>query len=159
VSVSAVTHQRRRWLLAAGVMLTFVIVGCGGGRRSAPRPGHGAVAIDGSRTNLPDTYVPPGWNQWDVAGFGYPEFDYRLNENGRLQSYGHRPADYLTDVLAAKGVAFINSAAAAHQPFFLELATFAPHSPYVRGDSRLRDRPASTSSPAARPSGSGTVHG
>ena len=27
-------------------------------------------------------YVPPGWNEWDVAGNGYPEFNYNLNENG-----------------------------------------------------------------------------
>ena len=59
------------------------------------------------------------------------EFDYTLNENGRVRRFGHRPSDYLTDVLASKGVAFIDAAPAAHQPFFLELATFAPHSPYV----------------------------
>ena len=29
-------------------------------------------------------YVPPGWNEWDVAGNGYAEFDYNLNENGKL---------------------------------------------------------------------------
>jgi hypothetical protein len=40
-------------------------------------------------------------------------------------------SDYLTDVLASKGVNFINSSAATGQPFFLELATFAPHSPYT----------------------------
>src|SRR5919201_3859597 len=29
-------------------------------------------------------YVPPGWNEWDVAGNGYPEFNYDLNENGKV---------------------------------------------------------------------------
>jgi N-acetylglucosamine-6-sulfatase len=80
---------------------------------------------------VPATYVPPGWNEWDVAGFGYPEYDYQLNENGTLQYYGHQPQDYLTDVLADKGVEFIDSSAASGQPFFLELSTFAPHRPYV----------------------------
>ena len=80
---------------------------------------------------VPDTYVPPGWDEWDVAGDGYPEYSYTLNENGTLQYYGHEPQDYLTDVLARKGVDFIDSSAGSGQPFFLELATFAPHRPYT----------------------------
>jgi N-acetylglucosamine-6-sulfatase len=86
---------------------------------------------DGATTDVAATYVPPGWNEWDVAGWGYPEFNYRLNENGVLHRYGHRPAAYLTDVLARKGVAFIDAAAQTHEPFFLELPTFAPHYPYT----------------------------
>ena len=39
--------------------------------------------------------------------------------------------DYLTDVLADKGVSFIRSAAARQAPFLLEIATFAPHSPFT----------------------------
>ena len=54
-----------------------------------------------------------------------------MNENGRIHRFGHKPRDYLTDVLARKGVAFIDRAADAHRPFFLELATFAPHGPYI----------------------------
>jgi len=80
---------------------------------------------------VPDTYVPPGWNEWDVAGNGYPEYDYELNDDGTLRYFGHQPQDYLTDVLTRKGVAFIDSSAASGQPFFLELATFAPHRPYA----------------------------
>ena len=86
---------------------------------------------DGTATDVPASYVPPGWNEWAVAGWGYPEFNYTLNENGVLRRYGHRPADYLTDVLARKGVSFIDAAARSHEPFFLELATFAPHYPYT----------------------------
>ena len=89
----------------------------------------------------PPTYVPPGWNQWDVAGFGYPEFGYPMNENGRIHRFGHRPRDYLTDVIARKGVAFINAAADAHRPFFLELATFAPHRPYTPAPRDRHDFP------------------
>ena len=85
----------------------------------------------GSVPGLPYTYVLPGWSEWDVAGWGYPEFNYSLNEDGELQQYGSQPKDYLTDVLARKGVDFIDSSAATGQPFFLELATFAPHSPYT----------------------------
>jgi N-acetylglucosamine-6-sulfatase len=76
-------------------------------------------------------YVPPGWNEWDVAGNGYPEFNYNLNENGKLVSYGNQPQDYLTDVIAGKAVNFINAADADKKPFAIELATFAPHSPFT----------------------------
>jgi len=88
-------------------------------------------ASDGEVTNVPARYVPPGFTDWDVAGWGYPEFNYTLNQNGVLHRYGDRPADYLTDVIARDGVQFINRATRARTPFFLELATFAPHYPYV----------------------------
>ncbi|MGZ4331131.1 MAG: sulfatase family protein [Solirubrobacteraceae bacterium] len=83
------------------------------------------------RTQVPDTYMPPGWSDWNVAGWGYGEFDYVLNQNGSLYAYGHQPADYLTDVISQKGARFIDRSAAVRQPFFLELATFAPHRPAI----------------------------
>ncbi|WP_217920209.1 sulfatase [Actinomadura sp. BRA 177] len=76
-------------------------------------------------------YVPPGWSEWYVNGNGYPEYNYNLNENGRLVHYGGKPEDYLTDVLANKGVDFIKRSGASSQPFFIEIATFAPHGPFV----------------------------
>ena len=86
-----------------------------GYRPGRPRAGHG--------------YVPPGWNEWDVAGNGYPEYGYVLDHNGEPVRYGHRPKDYLTDVLAAKSTSFIRRQASAGNPFMLEVATFAPHGP------------------------------
>ena len=76
-------------------------------------------------------YVPPGWNEWDVPGNGYPEYGYTLNSNGRLRHHGYARSDYLTDVLAEKGLRFIDRSAAQHRPFMLEIATFAPHFPYT----------------------------
>src|SRR5947209_19474974 len=76
-------------------------------------------------------YVPPGWSEWDVAGNGYKEFNYTLNANGHLERHGKSPDDYLTDVLSRKSVSFLDASAAAHKPFMLEVATFAPHSPFV----------------------------
>jgi N-acetylglucosamine-6-sulfatase len=76
-------------------------------------------------------YVPPGWSEWDVAGNGYPEYGYTLNSDGHLRNYGYEPKDYLTDVIAGKGLRFINRSAAQHRPFMLELATFAPHWPFT----------------------------
>jgi N-acetylglucosamine-6-sulfatase len=79
----------------------------------------------------PSDPVAPGWNVWDVAGNGYGEFNYSLNENGTQHEYGDAPGDYLTDVLSAKATSFIGSAARKHRPFMLEVATFAPHAPYT----------------------------
>jgi N-acetylglucosamine-6-sulfatase len=75
-----------------------------------------------------DKYVPPGWNEWDVAGNGYPEYNYNLLENGQIKHYGH---DYLTDVVSARASSFIT---ASSKPFVLEVATFAPHAPYTPDD-------------------------
>ncbi len=92
-------------------------------------------------TVVPPTYVPPGWSEWDVAGWGYPEFDYTLNENGTLQHYGHQPSDYLTDVIARKGAQFIDAASAAGKPFYLQLSTFAPHDPFTPAPRDSHDFP------------------
>ena len=91
-----------------------------------------------------EPYVPPGWNEWDVAGNGYPEFDYDLNENHKVVHYGSAPQDYLTDVLAGKGAGFIADSARAHTPFMLELATFAPHAPYTPAPRDANDFPGLT---------------
>jgi arylsulfatase A-like enzyme len=81
---------------------------------------------------LPRTrHVPPGWSTWSVAGNGYAEFNYNLLQNRRIVHYGNKPADYLTDVLAAQGSAFINRSADAGKPFAIELSTFAPHGPFT----------------------------
>jgi arylsulfatase A-like enzyme len=70
-----------------------------------------------------------GWNEWDVAGDGYPEFNYNLNQNGSVTHYANDPKDYLTDVVAGIGSEFIRKAGS--NPFFIEIATFAPHAPYI----------------------------
>jgi arylsulfatase A-like enzyme len=88
--------------------------------------------LNGYRPNAPGgKLVPPGWSEWDVAGDGYPEYGYHMNSDGHVRAYGYRPGDYLTNVIERKGLSFIDSSAAARRPFLLELATFAPHSPYT----------------------------
>ncbi len=71
-------------------------------------------------------HVPPGWTRWAGTGKGYEGFGYALDEDGVPRSYGTAPGDYLTDVIARLGERFIG-----RRPFFLELATFAPHRPAV----------------------------
>ncbi|MBZ5522828.1 MAG: sulfatase [Acidobacteriia bacterium] len=83
----------------------------------------------------PDTaepnYVPPGWDDWNSPAGGNPyfEYNYTLNENGTLVDHAHRPKDYLTDVLSQKAVDFIGKSASDRRPFFLFIATYAPHQP------------------------------
>lgn len=76
-----------------------------------------------------DYYVPPGWDEWHVAGNGYKEYDYTLNSNHKLVKYGNKPEDYMNTVLTDKAQEFITSTDG--QPFFLEIASFTPHGPFT----------------------------
>jgi len=78
-------------------------------------------------------YVPPGWDFW-VAGVdhdAYNSFNYDLNVNGEIVHHGRDARDYMTDVLAAHALDFLDQSTEASQPFFLYLAPYAPHSPSV----------------------------
>ncbi|OFW96588.1 MAG: hypothetical protein A3J37_05340, partial [Alphaproteobacteria bacterium RIFCSPHIGHO2_12_FULL_45_9] len=79
--------------------------------------------------DVPQTYVPPGWNTWNglVDPTTYAYYNYTINENGILHPYGSAPSDYQTDVLTQKALTFIDASAASSQPFFLWLTPLAPH--------------------------------
>ena len=87
--------------------------------------------LNGYPNTAPPRYIPPGWTDWasSVNGNPYSEYNYQLNENGRLARYGTSPADYGTDVYAKKTDAFIRKAAADRTPFFAYLSVYAPHQP------------------------------
>jgi arylsulfatase A-like enzyme len=76
-----------------------------------------------------NTYVPPGWNEFDsaVGGNPYSEYNYTLNENGHLASYGRSPDDYGTDVYVGMAEQFIRREQS--KPFFVYLNVYAPHQP------------------------------
>jgi N-acetylglucosamine-6-sulfatase len=75
------------------------------------------------------THIPPGWDEWvsPVKGSPYGAYSYTVNENGKLVKHGNKTEDYITDVLSKKAVDFVR--ASDGQPFFLYLATYAPHKP------------------------------
>jgi N-acetylglucosamine-6-sulfatase len=79
------------------------------------------------------TYIPPGWNEWysPMKGNSYSEYNYTLNENGQQVAYGNQPKDYGTDVYVGKTVDFIQRSAKEGKPFFVYLASYAPHAPYT----------------------------
>jgi len=87
--------------------------------------------LNGYPNGVAPTFIPPGWSEWysPVKGNAYGQFNYTLNENGRLVAYGHQPEDYGTDVYARKTVDFIRRAANDAKPFFAYVAVYAPHSP------------------------------
>jgi N-acetylglucosamine-6-sulfatase len=78
-----------------------------------------------------DTYVPPGWSTWNVSGGGYGGYWYNITDERTVVPHADEPADYITDVLGDKGVEFIGRSARSKKPFFLEVATYAPHAPYT----------------------------
>jgi len=130
----------------------FTNRGPNGGYRTFNRHGdqRSTIATDlhaaGYRTAMMGKYLnryhpsdppAPGWDTWDVADWGYPEYNYSLNDNGKVVHYGgpNVPGkdNYLTDVLSGFADSFVSGSVARHptKPFFLEVATFAPHAPYT----------------------------
>jgi N-acetylglucosamine-6-sulfatase len=98
-----------------------------------------SLASAGYRTAMLGKYLngyepaqnPPGssWTNWAVAGNGYRNFDYQLNEDGKLTTHGEQPNDYMTDILSEIAQRLIFDSE--DKPFAIEIATFAPHAPYV----------------------------
>jgi N-acetylglucosamine-6-sulfatase len=74
--------------------------------------------------------IPPGWDNWQVMDSIPMEayYNYSINNNGHLEHYGSKPADYSTTVLTHKAVNFIRGA---RHPFFLYFAPVAPHLPAI----------------------------
>ena len=56
----------------------------------------------------------------------YNSFNYNLNVNGEIIRRGNNPRDYITDVLAAHALDFLDQAADSKRPFFLYLAPTHP---------------------------------
>jgi N-acetylglucosamine-6-sulfatase len=87
----------------------------------------------------PPGYQPPGWTEWGGIGDGYAEYNYWVNRNGKGVFHGSASSDYGVDVLSSIGTKFIGVQAAAGNPFFLELSTFAPHAPYTPAPRHAND--------------------
>jgi arylsulfatase A-like enzyme len=99
------------------------------------------------RTN--PTAVPPGWTEWygSTDPSTYRFYNYTLNENGRLVTYGTGAANYQADVYNRKAVELVRRLAPAPKPFFLSVAFLAPHS----GGPRDSDDPANQATPSPAP--------
>jgi N-acetylglucosamine-6-sulfatase len=77
--------------------------------------------------------VPPGWSRWFVLSdpHTYLMYGYKVIADGKKISYGQSPADYQTDVLAARAEAILRGFAGDRvrlgRPFFLTVSPVAPH--------------------------------
>jgi hypothetical protein len=101
------------WLQSKGVSTSLVGKYLNGFPKGAPAP----------------TYVPPGFNNFITSislNQSYKGYNYVLNENGKLRKYGNAPTDFINDVLTAHATSIISTATA---PFFLEFASYSPHTP------------------------------
>ena len=101
------------WLQANGISTSLVGKYLNGFPKGAPAP----------------TYVPPGFNNFITSislNQSYKGYNYVLNENGTLRKYGNAPTDFINDVLTAHATNIISTATA---PFFLEFASYSPHTP------------------------------
>jgi arylsulfatase A-like enzyme len=85
----------------------------------------------------------PGYTEWYFAtgGTDYMYFNYSLNENGSLVTYGSTDEEYKTDVYTRKAVDVIHRWApdAGVTPFYLFITYLAPHigTPVEPGDPNL----------------------
>lgn len=79
------------------------------------------------------THIPPGWDEWfvPITNSAYSSFNYAVNDNGVIVSYGSAPGDHISDVITAEALDFIERASAASPgaPFFVQLSYYAPHNP------------------------------
>jgi N-acetylglucosamine-6-sulfatase len=106
--------------------------------------GHIGKYLNGYGT-LDPLELPPGWTEFyaSTAGTEFNYYDFQLNENGTLVSYGSTADHYQTDVYTGKAVDFVArrapAAAGGDAPFFLFVAYLAPHSgnPVEPGDPAL----------------------
>jgi arylsulfatase A-like enzyme len=72
-----------------------------------------------------ETYVPPGWDDWN-AFVPFMSYFYKINHNGILTGpYGPSdPSNYATDKISNKTISFIQTS---QRPFFLWVTPNAPH--------------------------------
>jgi N-acetylglucosamine-6-sulfatase len=92
-----------------------------------------------------DAYeIPKGWDDWHggVDPTTYDYFGYTMNNNGVLKTYGRAPKDYATDVYAGLAEKAIRRARKAGKPFYLNIATLAPHTMAVASGARMEGLPA-----------------
>lgn len=74
-----------------------------------------------------DLYVPPGYTQWAGIASAGRMYNWRQLIEDRIVKHGFDTSDYMTDVLKRQSARFIEASASKGQPFFLSVATLAPH--------------------------------
>ena len=111
---------------------------------------HVGKFLNGYGNLSPPADVPPGWSEWyaTVDPTTYRFWNYTVNENGKLVTYGadNDPGFYSTDFFSRRAADLVTKLAPSDQPFFLSVAFLAPHS----GQPREPDDPG-LATPAVAP--------
>ncbi|MGI0038132.1 MAG: sulfatase family protein, partial [Nitrososphaera sp.] len=103
--------------------------------------------------DTPETYVPPGWDDWQatVGNSTYFMFSYTINDNGNLITYGKKWSDYQTDVLANRSVQYIHERESDDAtPFFLYINPLAPHTDHSTNVCKMNYATMQTTTPPGR---------
>ncbi|HZT28899.1 MAG TPA: sulfatase [Bryobacteraceae bacterium] len=121
------------WLQAAGYHTGYV---------GKYLNGYGSVDInhDGVEDINDQTYIPPGWNDWHglVDPSTYRVYNYTINDNGTLHTYGTAANAYQTTQLQVRANTFVtDSLANSAEPFFLAVMPLAPHLEYIPGVTQM----------------------
>jgi arylsulfatase A-like enzyme len=100
-------------------------------QKAGYRTGHVGKFLNGTGSSTPQTWVPPGWDDWQglIDPTTYSVYNYKINDNGFVVTYGEEEQDYQTDVLAKRAVRFIDRSDrwVDGKPFFLVVTPLAPH--------------------------------
>jgi N-acetylglucosamine-6-sulfatase len=129
------------WLQAAGYRTALLGKYMNGYGEGSPRQSWFQSQLDAIRSRLgfetgygdsggPNKWVPPGWDLW----FAFARASYYnelINENGKILRLGDRAEDYSTDVLRDRAARFIQEQSQSSKPFFMIIATKAPHLPCI----------------------------
>ncbi|MBS3079598.1 sulfatase [Candidatus Pacearchaeota archaeon] len=85
--------------------------------------------LNGYGLDVPASYVPPGWSDWNglIDPSTYQVYNYTINHNGAVIKYGNNPEDYQTDILANISVNSINKYSKIKNPFFIQITPIASH--------------------------------
>jgi N-acetylglucosamine-6-sulfatase len=70
--------------------------------------------------------IPAGWSRW-FGMLSSRMFNWKATDDGTLVEFGHDPGDYQTDVFARLAQRFVGRSVTVGKPFFLTVATLAPH--------------------------------
>ena len=112
---------------------------------------HVGKFLNGYGSLSPPSEVPPGFTDWHgtVDPSTYRFYNYTVNENGTLRTYGaaNEPEFYSTDFFARRANELIAAAAPSDQPFFMSVAFLAPHA----GQPADADDPAGQNTPSPAP--------
>lgn len=77
--------------------------------------------------------VPVGYDDFNGLHGNSRYYNYTLNENGETVAYGDAPEDYLTNVIKAKALQFIQRQSTS-KPWFAMLSVPAAHAPFTPED-------------------------